>query len=122
MAYNEYLAQRVKDVFNSQNIAFVEKKMFGGWCVMLDEKMCIGVVFHKQLQVDVLMCRVHPQQMDELLSMPECITMEFTGKPMTGFVFVTEDGFRSKKQLEYWCQICIDFNPLAKKSKKKSTS
>lgn len=47
-----------------------------------------------------------------------CIPMEFTGKPMKGFIFVTETGCNCKKKLTHWIQLCLDFNPLAKKSKK----
>jgi len=45
--------------------------------------------------------------------------MDFTGRPMKGYVFITPDGFDLDIDLEYWLQLCLDFNPLAKRSKKK---
>jgi len=38
---------------------------------------------------------------------------------MKGYIFVTQDGFKSAKDLHYWLQLCLDFNPLAKASKKR---
>jgi len=119
MAYNELLAERVRTFFIEKGIVFEEKKMFGGWCVMVDDKMCIGVIFHKKGQVDALMCRVDPLLMDNLLENPACLTMDFTGKAMRGFIFVIEDGYKSQKDLYQWCQLCLDYNPIAKKSAKK---
>ncbi|ESU24858.1 hypothetical protein FEDK69T_04110 [Flavobacterium enshiense DK69] len=51
--------------------------------------------------------------------MDNVIPMEFTGKPMDGFIFVTESGHKSAKELAYWLQLCLNFNPLAKASKKR---
>ena len=45
--------------------------------------------------------------------------MDFTGKPMKGYIFVAAEGFDLDADLEYWIQLCLDFNPLAKSSKKK---
>jgi hypothetical protein len=49
----------------------------------------------------------------------EVIPMNFTGKPMKGFFYVTEEGLTNDKKLAYWIQLCLDFNPKAKASKKK---
>jgi hypothetical protein len=43
--------------------------------------------------------------------------MEFTGKPMKGYIYVTENGIKKANDLSYWLQLCLNFNPLAKKSK-----
>ena len=45
--------------------------------------------------------------------------MDFTGRPMKGYVFVDPLGFDMDDDLEYWIQLCLDFNPIAKSSKKK---
>ena len=44
--------------------------------------------------------------------------MNFTGRSMKGFIYVSPDGIDTEEELEYWIQLCLDFNPLAKKSKK----
>lgn len=119
MAYNEELANRIRQVFIEKDIAFEEKKMFGGWCLMLDEKMCIGVVRHKKYDEDAIMCRVGDDYYERALSMEGAVEMDFGGRPMKGFVFVLPEGYHSLHALNAWCQLCIDYNPFAKKTKKK---
>ena len=45
--------------------------------------------------------------------------MNFTGRPMKGYVFLTDDAIDLESDLEYWVQLALDFNPLAKASKKR---
>ena len=45
--------------------------------------------------------------------------MVFTGKPMKGYVFVAKEGMKTKKQFDYWINLCLTFNKKAKASKKK---
>jgi TfoX/Sxy family transcriptional regulator of competence genes len=113
MAYNEDLVNRVREcLVDCLNVE--EKYMFGGICFMVDAKMCVGVVKNE------LMCRLNPSLVEDLLNEPACRPMDFTGKSMKGFVFVEEEACRSKKALEKWVQLCLDYNPLAKASTKKS--
>ena len=44
MAYDEYLHERIESVLNAKNIPFEAKKMMGGLCFMVDDKMCLGIV------------------------------------------------------------------------------
>lgn len=113
MAYNEHLADRCREIIAESEDVVEEKKMFGGLCFMVNEKMCIGVM------KDKLMLRLHPEIMDEVLEMEGCELMDFTGKSMKGFVYVLEDVLSTKKQLNYWIQLALDYNPLAKSSKSK---
>ena len=53
------------------------------------------------------------------LKKPECLPMDFTGRPMRGYIFVTPDGFDMDNDLSYWIDLCLTFNPLAKASKSK---
>lgn len=48
-----------------------------------------------------------------------CREMVFTGKPMKGYVFVSSEGMKTKKQFDYWINLCVEFNKKAKSSKKK---
>jgi hypothetical protein len=41
------------------------------------------------------------------------------GRPMMGFVYVSEESVRSKKDFNFWVKLSLDFNPYAKPSKKK---
>ena len=48
-----------------------------------------------------------------------CHPMDFTGRPMKGYVFVTPEGYDSVDDLEYWINLILAFNPFAKQSKKR---
>lgn len=115
MAYNENLADRIRE--SLENIPGVsEKLMFGGVCFMVNNKMCVGVV------KDEMMCRINPLMDEIVLEMNGCRAMDFTGKRMKGYVFVGDEGMKTKKDFEYWISLCLEFNSLAKASKKKNAS
>jgi len=113
MAYDEFLADRIRDALNSRKISFEEMKMMGGLCYMVDDKMCIGVVKNN------LMARIDPDIYEEALTKTGCKEMDFTSRSMKGFVFVEPRGIDLDEDLDYWVELCLDFNPLAKSSKKK---
>ncbi len=119
MAYDELLVDRVRLLFDRQGLQVLEKKMMGGLCFMLEEKMCCGVLFNKKKQLDLLMVRIGPDAVEASLDREGALPMDFTGRPMKGFLFVAPEGFEQESDLQYWVQLCIDFNPLAKKSSKK---
>lgn len=113
MAYNEKLVDRIRETLVDLN-GVEEKHMFGGVCFMVNGKMCVGVVKEE------MMCRIDPEREEEAWSKKGCRQMDFTGRPMKGYVFIAEEGMKSKKDLEYWVQLCLDFNAKAKSSKKKT--
>jgi TfoX/Sxy family transcriptional regulator of competence genes len=113
MAYNEQLAERIREIV-SETDGVTEKKMFGGVAFILREKMFAGVV------KDDLMIRCLAERYDELLEKPGCRPMDFTGKPMRGFLFVALEDLKTTKQLKYWLDIGTEFVFHApEKSKKK---
>jgi TfoX/Sxy family transcriptional regulator of competence genes len=115
MAYNEHLAERIKQYLESRKIRYVEKKMFGGVCLMVDDKMLIGVM------KDQLMARVDPEvDAPKALKRKGAVMMDFTGKTMKGFILVDEDAIDMEEDLEYWIALCLKYNPKAKASKKKA--
>lgn len=87
--------------------------MFGGTCFLLNGKMCVGVV------KDEMMCRIGPDAYEEALAKTGCRKMEFTGKPMKGYVFVGAEGMKTKQQFDHWIGLCVAFNSEAKAAKKK---
>ena len=112
MSYNEHLANRVRELlYSKKNV--IEKKMMGGLTFMLNDKMCVGIVN------DDLMVRINPKVYESALEKTGCREMDFTGRPMKGFVFVAPEGTKSKKDLEYWINLALDFNKKAKSSKRK---
>ena len=122
MAYAEYLADRIKKVLQEKKVIFEARKMMGGLCFMVDEKMCCGIHYDKKKETDLLMARIGEVASETAMQKIGCHPMDFTGRPMKGYVFVTPDGFDTEDDLEYWLQLCLDFNPLARKSKRRKKS
>ena len=112
MAYDEFLADRLRSSLKELGSSFEEKKMMGGLCFMVDDKMCVGIV------KDSLMARIGPEAYKEALGKEGCNEMNFTGKPMNGYVFIDSEAVVDEDQLDYWVDLCLQFNPLAKSSKK----
>lgn len=90
-----------------------EKAMFGGLCFMVNDKMCVGV------EKDRLMVRLDPAKYEEVIEKDGCKPMDFTGKVMKGYVFVDADALTTKKKLGYWINLALEYNKIAKSSKKK---
>ena len=114
MAFNGTLSDRIREAL-SELPEVSEKYMFGGVCYMVNDKMCIGVAG------DEMMCRIGEDAYEAALMKPGCREMVFTGKPMKGYVFVSDEGMRTKKDFNYWIDLCLAFNPKAKASKKKAS-
>ncbi len=112
MAYSEKLANRIRERFSElKNV--VEKEMMGGLTFMYNGKMCVGII------KDELMCRIDPALHEEAVEKTGCRTMDFTKRPMIGYVLIEESGMKSKKDFDYWINLSLDFNKKAKSSKKK---
>ncbi len=112
MAYDETLAERIrKRLATLPNIE--EKKMMGGLTFMYNDKMCVGIV------KDELMCRIDPEIHDECVEKIGCRTMDFTKRPMKGYVFIDASGMRTEQEFEYWINLALAFNAKAKSSKRK---
>ena len=114
MAYNEDLADRVRHQLKARKIKSTEKKMFGGICFLVDDKMLIGV------EKERLMARIDPEDEPKALKRKGAKPMDFTGRVMKGFLFIEEKGFKLDSDLEYWLDLCLKYNPKAKSSKKKA--
>ncbi|MBX7109912.1 MAG: TfoX/Sxy family protein [Chitinophagales bacterium] len=112
MAYNEALANRIRDqLADIPNI--VEKEMMGGLTFMVNDKMCIGII------KDDMMCRIAPEMQDTVIEKTGCRIMDFTGRPMKGYVMVDDSIMKTKKKFDYWINLSLEFNSKAKSSKKK---
>ncbi len=119
MAFDEYLADRIKNVFHEKRISFEARKMMGGLCFMVDNKMCCGIHIDKKSGDSLLMARIGEEEYNNEIDKECCLPMDFTGRPMRGYIFITPDGFDLEDDLAYWIQLCINFNPLAKSSARK---
>lgn len=111
MAYDEGLAERLHDHFKNRLDVNV-KKMFGGLCFMVADHMCCGIVN------DTLMARVGPENYESCLKKKHVSEMDFTGRPLRGFVYVAPEGFEDDEDLRYWLDLCESFiNTLPPKKK-----
>ena len=102
MAYSEKLEKRISTLLKGKR-GLVIKKMFGGVCFMLKNKMIAGIV------EDKLMIRCRKDDYDALLKKPHAAVMTFTGKPMKGFLYVEPAGIKTEKQLQKWLDVGVDF-------------
>lgn len=102
MAYDEGVAERVREVVQSRP-GITERKMFGGLAFMSHGHMFVGVLGSR------LMARVGPMAYSDALMMPHVREMDFTGKPMKGYVFVEPDGYESDAALEFWVNKSYEF-------------
>ena len=95
MAYDERLANRIRRALGSRS-DFTERKMFGGLAFLCKGRMCCGIVGND------LMVRVPIDEFDVVLRTPHVRPMDFTGKPLRGFVYVSPPGFRTASALLAW--------------------
>ena len=102
MAYDEGLAERLRECFKSRR-GITEKPMFGGLCFLLHDNMVVGVSKNE------LMVRYAREQHDAVMKMKHVRPMDFTKKLMTGFAFVSPKGFDTQKTLEAWVERCVSY-------------
>ena len=72
MAYDEFIADRIRQILKEKKVSFEEKKMMGGLCYMVDDKMCCGIHFDKKKQTDLLMARIGEQSADRVMKRTGC--------------------------------------------------
>ncbi len=92
MVYDEKLADRIRKMLTTRK-GLVEKKMFGGITFMLNGNMCCGVVKNN------LVVRIGPERYEKVLAEPHVQPMDFTGRPLRGFVFVGPGGYQTDEDL-----------------------
>jgi TfoX/Sxy family transcriptional regulator of competence genes len=102
MAYNEELADRIRNALAGHR-RVTEQRMFGGIAFLLRGRMCCGVLN------DDLMLRVGPERHAAALVRPHVRPMDFTGRPISGFVYVAAGGVKSAAALNRWLQEAADY-------------
>lgn len=117
MSYDEKLFVRISNLLRSTK-GIEPKKMFGGICFMHKGNMLCGIDGRR------LMVRVGPDQYNAVLEMKHAMIMDITGRPMKGFIFVKESGYKTKKALDEWIQLGLNFTATLppKKTKKNKTT
>jgi TfoX/Sxy family transcriptional regulator of competence genes len=103
VAYNEDVAQRVRHVLADAGGNPMERQMFGGLTFMVGGHMTVGIVG------DDLMVRVGKEAHADALALPHARPMDFTGRPMTGMVYVAAEGFADEADLDAWVRRGLAF-------------
>ena len=101
MAYDDKLAARVRLALSGEPCA--EKKMMGGLCFMVRGHMCVGVVQDKR------MVRSGPEGHAKALTLKHVMPMDFTGKPLKGFVFALPPGCSTQRAVDAWVKRALTF-------------
>lgn len=112
MSNIEDLPDRISAQLKAKHVRFESKRMMGGICFMVADKMCVGTA------KNLLMVRFDPARHEEVLSRPGAGPMDFTGRPMRGYVFVQPAALRDDAVLASWLELALIYNPRAKSSKK----
>lgn len=112
MAYDEQLAERVRSYLAMTPNEVVEKPMMGGLTFMVNGKMCAGIFKNE------LMCRIDPAEQETALKRQGSRIMDFTTRPMKGYILVGPSGIDDERDFEYWVGLALAFNPKAKASRK----
>jgi TfoX/Sxy family transcriptional regulator of competence genes len=102
MAFDTNLAQRVRDVLGGR-AGISERRMFGGLAFLVDGKMFIGI------RNDSLMARVGAERHADALAMPGVRQMDFTGRPMKGYVYIDPPAIAEEQDLYAWVQWCVEY-------------
>ena len=107
MPFDEQTAHRLRSVLAEElsdcDVKIEDKRMFGGFAIMVNGHMCCGVVGQD------LVIRVAANEYEEALSQPHARPMDFTGRPMRGFVYVDPGGIRNNTRLKAWIRRSLHF-------------
>jgi len=82
--------------------------MFGGLCFLVDDKICLGII------KEDLMVRVDPEKQDEFLQKKGFRIMDFTHRPMKGYLYVEQEGVDMDADFDKWIKRSLEFNPTPK--------
>ena len=111
MSYDKNLSDRLRE--SLAHLPDVkEKEMFSGVCFMVDGKMCICV------SRENLLCRIGGDAMETAVERHGCSQMVMNGRPMKDYVYMSPEAFDKPEDFDHWVELCLEFNPKAKASKK----
>lgn len=116
--YSEFLAERVEQRLAAKGLTEI-KKMMGGLVFMVNHKMCVGVDKDRTTGEDRLMVRVGKVPYNKLLFKKGSRVMDFTGKVLRGFLFISPKGFDKENDLDFWINKALEFNKIAMLTDKK---
>jgi TfoX/Sxy family transcriptional regulator of competence genes len=116
MVFDEDLASRTRAALGGVR-GVTEIRMFGGLCFTVRGNMAVGVTG------DDLMVRLAPDEGEAVLTQPGVRPMDFTGRPMKGFVYVGPEALKTERALVGWVSRGVAFAATLppKKTKRSAT-
>ena len=103
MAYDEQLAERLRDLVSGEP-GVTEKKMFGGLAFLVGGHMAVGASSQGDLMV-----RVAPEQTEQLLAEPHAAPFVMRGREMSGWLRVDTAGLGSEVELRRWADVGVAY-------------
>jgi len=113
MAYNEILANRIREILADAGVNVFEKKMFSGLSFLVDGKLCVSVAGK-----DRMLLRLSPEDFEKAVEQNGVTTMQRRGKVMKGYIYTDNELLQNDKNLKRWVNMALSYNPIAKSSKK----
>ena len=110
MAFDEVLGERIKRIIDTKKVPFFIKKMMGGLVFMVNDKMCCGIHIDKKYGDSLLMAKIGEEAYKLEIDKEVCLPMDFTGRPMKGYIYIIPEGFDLDDDLEYWINRAIEHN------------
>jgi TfoX/Sxy family transcriptional regulator of competence genes len=102
MAYDEGLADRIRDLLSARDDV-TERKMFGGIAFMVAGNMAVGV------SGDELMVRLDPADSEKALTEEGVRVFDMTGRPMRGWILVSPERTADEAGLSEWVETGADY-------------
>jgi TfoX/Sxy family transcriptional regulator of competence genes len=115
MAYNEILANRIRELLAEADVNVFEKKMFSGLSFLVNNKLCVSVAKN-----DRVLVRLSPADYENAVELNGVELMLRNGKAMKGYVFVHAEILTTDSELKHWVDMALTFNPFAKSTKEKN--
>ena len=113
MASDPLTLERLQRALQIRKVEYYEKRMFGGVCFMVDDKMCFGTY------KSGIMFRVDPELTAQLVAREGVDQMEQGGHSMKGFLLVEPHAYDRDEDMDFWIDLCLAYNPQANVAKKK---
>ncbi len=97
------MEERIRELLQEEK-GITERKMFGGICFMHRGNMLCGITNKNELMV-----RVGPEQYGAALKLKHAHEMDFTGRPLKGFIYIESEGVKTKAALAKWLEMGLTF-------------
>lgn len=112
MAANETLIERIRAVLARHEVTAREQRMFGGVAFMVDDRFAVGT-----MKEDIVL-RIGREAAEEALTRPGVRPMDFTRRPMPGWIYVAASVLDDDAVLSEWVRMGVAYSATQQPSKK----